>query len=354
MPRIAIDVRMIRSSGIGVVLDNLLRRLVALRPEWSFELWGDPCLLGEYRQGNVHINAFGASIYSLREQGLGWLLAKSRPDLVWSPHYNVPLLWRGPQLVTVHDVLHLAHPTLFPGGLKQGYAHTMLGQVCKRADHIIFVSEFTRQEFGRLVGEPSGAASVIHNGVDAEFFFRPRRPPRDRPYMLLVGNIKPHKNLRRMIQAFRLIENRIPHDLVLVGRKEGFITGDGSLEDYAASPRIQFTGFIPDDLLASYYAHAALLAMPSCYEGFGLPPLEAMASGSLVLAAQTSSLPEVCGDAALYCDPLDVMDMAEKLHRLLTDDGLRARLRGLGQERVRQFRWDDAALRYLDVMQARL
>lgn len=355
MPSIAIDARMIGASGIGVVLSNLLRHMIPLRPDWRFNLYGNADALADFAAAHVAIRPFAATVYSLREQRLGWMLSRDRPDLAWSPHYNIPLMWRGRLLVTVHDMLHLAHPELFPGLAKQAYARLMFAQVRRRAAATAFISGFTAREFTRLIGAPRGASHVIHNGVDAAAFRGGGPSPHGRPYVLFVGNIKPHKNLRRMVQAFQTIADRVPHDLVLVGRREGFITGEGDLDGLISrSDRVHFTGEVSAGRLVAWYGHSDALVMPSYYEGFGLPPLEAMAAGCPVLASDAASLPEVCGDAALYCDPFRTPDMAEKLLALLTDADLRTRLRAAGSARVAAFGWDRAARSYLAVMETLL
>jgi len=352
MPAIAVDARMIGASGIGVVLDSLLRRMITLRPDWRFEVYGHGTALSHLAAANVRLHPFDAPVYSLQEQRLGALLGRPRPDLVWAPHYNIPLLWRGRLLVTVHDMLHLAHPGLFPGLVKQAYARLMFRRVRRQASQIVFISEFTAREFSRFVGPPLGRQRVIHNGVNAAAFRCAEPSLHGRPYILYVGNIKPHKNLRRMVNAFLTIADRVPHDLVLVGQRDGFITGEGDIESLATgNARILFTGKTSAQHLVRWYANADALVMPSYYEGFGLPPLEAMAARCPVLAAQAASLPEICGTAALYCDPFKVSDIAEKLLTLLTDSALRERLRTEGAARVERFGWDRAVHAYLAAME---
>jgi glycosyltransferase involved in cell wall biosynthesis len=342
---------MIHASGIGVVLDHLLRRIIARRPGWDFRLFGSPTDLARFRAGNVRIVPFMAPIYSIAEQRLGFLLAGEKCDLAWSPHYNIPLSWHGPLMVTVHDVMHLALPDMFSGWGKQSYARFMFHRVRRRAQRIAFVSQFTADEFARLLGPPQSPAAVIHNGVEASHFNRDCPRPHAKPYVLFVGNIKPNKNLRRLAEAFQRIENRVPHDLVLVGRKDGFITGDPGLARLLeANPRIRLTGSVDEARLVAFYRHADVLGMPSYYEGFGLPPLEAMAAGCPVLAARAASLPEICGDAALYCDPYDIADIAGKLVELLQNRMLQDELRIRGAARVKDFCWEKAADGYLALM----
>jgi glycosyltransferase involved in cell wall biosynthesis len=168
-------------------------------------------------------------------------------------------------------------------------------------------------------------------------------PVRSRPYLVYVGNIKPYKNLGRLVEAFLKIKDRVPHDLVIAGQSEGLITGE-SAEFFervrGAGERIHLTGFVPYQELFSLVGHAQALIMPSLYEGFGLPPVEAMAAGVPVAVARAASLPEICGDAALYFDPLNVSDIGDKLVEIVSDLERRTELRAKGLARSRLFSWD--------------
>ena len=157
--------------------------------------------------------------------------------------------------------------------------------------------------------------------------------------------MKPHKNLGRLLEAFAAVTGDIPHDLVLAGRRRGFLTGDREVANLAEglAERVRFTGFLEADELRRAVAGAEALVLPSLYEGFGLPAVEAMACGRPVLAARAGALPEVCGEAALYCDPRDRRDIAAGLRRLAGDPELAARLAAAGHRHARRFCWDDTA-----------
>ena len=349
MSLIAVDVRMLSASGIGTYLSNMVPSVIAALVQHDFILIGDKQAIQCHswaNKNNIQIIDNQAPIYSVSEQ-FNWLTNhRMRADLFWSPHYNIPLSCSGKLLVTVHDVFHLAMPQFVGGIHKRLYAKAMFSMVRNKADRIICDSGFTADELIRLTGTDPRKITVIPLGVRRRWFTLQREAsPHDRPYLLYVGNVKPHKNLTRLLSAFESLLQTIPHDLVIVGKKEGFITGDNTIAAQAMKlgKRIKFTGFFDDRRLEQYYAHAEALLMPSLYEGFGLPPLEAMACGCPVMVSNTASLPEVCADAAIYCDPYRVEDIAAKIQQIVSDEQLRSELRARGTERAKQFRWDEAA-----------
>jgi len=345
---IAIDLRMMRSSGIGTYVRNVIPGIVG-------ELSGryDLCILcpeewvsrEDWASGSkVKVVDFKDPIYSVREQVSLSRLIPRGTRLFWSPHYNIPLLYRGRLLVTVHDVCHLAMPEFVKGIEKRFYAKFMFHRVGRKADAIICNSSFTAGELEKYAGVKADKISVIHmgtgppgssaRGIDSA--------PHPRSYLLHVGNVKPNKNISTLIKAYSSIRGEIPHDLVIVGRKEGFITGDPDTLSLAGTipDRVHFTGYMPDDELGRYYRHAAALIMPSLYEGFGLPPLEAMAHGCPTAVARCSSLPEICGDASVYFDPRSVDGMAGSIKEIVSNEDLRGELIRKGRERVKSFTWE--------------
>jgi glycosyltransferase involved in cell wall biosynthesis len=358
MTSAAVDMRMVRASGIGTILVHVVPFLVAHRPQWRFRLLGDPAILRHYpwaSAANVEIVPFGKPIYSIAEQVAFPRRALAGTDILWSPNYNIPHRWRGPLLVNVNDVAHLALPDTFGGFAKQTYARAMFAAVRRRADGIVFISDFSQREFGERVGQPRGLSRMIHCGVDESWFgVQPGVALRPRPFILFVGNVKPHKNLLGLLEAFGRVQNRIPHDLVIVGKKEGFITGVPRVHELVSSfgGRVDFTGYVPDDELRRFFAQADALVLPSFYEGFGLPPVEAMAVGCPALVSDVASLPEVCGDAALYCNPHDAESIAVAMYRIVTDEMLRATLRPKGYARARALSWTVAGDGYLKMFEA--
>jgi glycosyltransferase involved in cell wall biosynthesis len=345
---VAIDVRMVDFSGIGTYVRNLIPRVVAACPDFRFHILGPIQTLRGFAWAaspNVTIIDVRSPIYSIAEQVQ--LVRKTPHDvsLFWSPHYNVPILHRSKLLVTVHDVFHLAMPDFVTGLHRKIYAKTLFASIRARAVQVLCVSRFTKGEMLRLAGMPEDRVKVVYNGVDEYWFRRESGPrPRPHPYLLYVGNVKPHKNLGRLVNAFRSLLDRIPHDLVIVGQIQGFITGDEETIRRAAElpDRLIFTGHLPDEELKRYYAHAEALVFPSLYEGFGLPPLEAMASGCPALVSRAASLPEVCGDAAMYFDPYDEGDIADKIMLAVQNDTVLKDLREKGRTQAARYSWDAA------------
>jgi glycosyltransferase involved in cell wall biosynthesis len=354
---VAIDVRMADAPGIGTYLRNLVPRVLAARPSWRFVLLGRlPVIdgLGWNEHENALVRPLDAPIYGVREQ---FALARGRTgriDAFWSPHYNIPLWARAPLVVTVHDLIHLTRPEYTNSRSKQWYARRMFAAIRRRAAAILTVSEFTKGEFLRLVGPPRGPIVVAHNGVD-ERWFHPVESSLARspaPYILSIASLKSHKNLIALIDAFTRVCDRLPHHLVIVGRIGGLRTPDTAVLGAVAAcgGRVQLTGEVSDVALRSLVAGASALVHPSLYEGFGLPPLEAMASGCPCLVSQTTAMPEVCGDAVLYCNPGDPNDIAARLYQLVTDERLKADLSIRGRARAATFQWSNTAGRTLEVL----
>ncbi len=356
MATISIDLRMLYSSGIGTYSQNLVSTIIKEYPDIHFNLLGKIEELNrfpEFHNHNVNLIDCRSPIYSISEQIELIKKIPKNTTLFWSPHYNIPIRYREKLLVTIHDLFHLAMPQYVGGLHKRLYANFIFKTLLSKAAAILCVSDFTRSEIHRLAGHVRQQIHVIHIGVaEAWSQIKPIKNPHTKPFLLFVGNVKPHKNLRRLIQAFNLIKDTIDHDLVIIGKKEGFITGDDSVSKMALElrNRVHFTGYIEDNTLKQYFAHANALVFPSLYEGFGLPPLEAMACGCPVVVSNVASLPEVCGDAALYCDPMNPQDIADKIILLLNDDALRNNLRKKGIEQARKFTWEKCAEKTIEVI----
>ena len=357
---ITIDARWLKNSGIGTYLQNIIPGVIASFPNESFCLLGKPIDMeqcGFLSKDNVHLIAAEAPMYSAWEQIDIMRKIPRNTRLYFATHFNIPLLYRGKMLVTIYDLFHLAMPDLVGGLHKSLYAKIMFSAVRRRADSIITISHFTKEELIRLTGEGGQPINPIHLGVTDDWY---HIVPKDRPYpaqyILYVGNVKPHKNLGALLNAFSLICNKVPHDIVIVGKKEGFITGDKTVASVAHNlgTRVHFTGYVEDEMLRQYFSYASALVLPSFYEGFGLPPLEAMAAGCPVVVSKAASLPEICGDAALYFNPYLVEDIADKIINILQDSNLRDAMRIKGFARARQFTWEKCCAETCEVIRTLL
>jgi glycosyltransferase involved in cell wall biosynthesis len=291
-------------------------------------------------------------------QGHAWeqfaLPARVRGKVLFSPSNTGPLAISR-QVVTLHDVVPLDHPEWLNPKFAAWYRF-LTPRLVKRAAHIITISEFSKERILAHTGIDDSHITVIPNGVDSRF--RPHTQDElveqskgldlpSRHYVLCVGSLEPRKNLVRLLQAWSRIQADIPSDiwLVLTGKRGNSRVFANAAGMDTLPPRVHLTGHVADHVLPALYAGAMVFAYPSVYEGFGLPPLEAMASGVPVLTGNQASLPEVVGDAGVMLDPYDVEAIAEGLNRLIEDSSLRSQLRAKGLERARLFNWDKAAER---------
>lgn len=350
--RIGVDVRMLKSSGIGKVIENILIRMIPMKPEWEFYLLGKRDEIKEVlfaNKDNMHIIECDCPIYSIKEQFIMPLKIPAGLDCFWSPHYNVPIFYRGKLIVTIHDLAHLALKDINESFFKKIYANVMFRMATNKAEKIICDSNFTKSELIKYIPNVrEDKITVIYCGVDEKWKnIKREKSPHKKPYFVYVGNIKPHKNLHRLINAYKNVAGEIKQDLVLIGKRDGFITGDNNIcaEIEGYEDRIIFTGYVPDKMLRQYIANAAALIFPSLYEGFGLPPLEAMAAGVPVIVSNVASMPEVCGEYATYFDPLDENDIAFKLK---SNDGTK-----MGAESVlKKFDWNKSSEKMAEIIQS--
>jgi glycosyltransferase involved in cell wall biosynthesis len=300
-------------------------------------------------------------VYSLREhfERIYWAL-KYGADAFWVPHYNTNVISALMTFTTVHDCAHLALPEIFSSLPMRVYSRVMLSLALLNSRQLLFVSNFTASEVRRLCPYASGKGVVSSPGVAEVWRSAPLISKGNRgKYVLFVGNVKPHKNLRRCVDAFGLVAERIPHSLRIVGVAEGFITGDENLPRHSAAlaGRVEIMGPQKFDDLRTLVAGADFLIFPSLYEGFGLPVLEAMAAGCPVLAADIPSVREMAGDAVYYVDPRSTESIASGIELMVRSPSLRAELSAKGLIRSRDFSWQtmtSASRRCIAAMQASL
>jgi glycosyltransferase involved in cell wall biosynthesis len=341
---------MLNHAGVGTYLRNLLPRVAARLDGWRFTVLVPQSEADGLIPGAGVVRC-ASDIYTIAEQVELPRAIPRGADLLWSPHYNIPLWARVPVVATVHDVTHLARNDRGgPVGLAQRlYARALLSRVRRQARAVMFVSEFSHGEFARYIGEPRRSV-VVHNGVDERWRSVTRAAaPRmhDNPYLLFVGSVKPHKNIGGLLRAFAQLSARVPHDLLIVGGHSGMRTIDADALALARSDahreRVHLVGSVGAEALRGYVAHADALVFPSLYEGFGLPPLEAMAAGCPCAVSNIPVVKEVCGEAAAYFDPTNASDMADTIELVLSDASVRATLVAAGRERAAQFTWDHSA-----------
>lgn len=357
---LCIDLRWIDSSGVGTYIKGILPGIVQQLPDVSIVGLGDSARLKSFawsQGGNVRLVDCRAARYSLAEQFALPRAIPANTNLFFSPYYTIPLRYSGRLAVTVHDLSHMVVDEIVSNWKKRTYAQVMFRALRRRAAVIFTVSQFTRDELLRVTGDLSEQEIVVtHLGISGEWGrARETSGSRERPYFVCVGNIKPYKNIGRLVEAFLKVAQHIPHELVIIGQSEGLITGESPQffeRLRTAGDRIRMMGFVSDDELRSLVGHAQALVMPSLYEGFGLPPLEAMAAGVPAVVSCAGSLPEVCGDAALYFDPLSVEEMAKCLLEIASNTALCNQLAEAGKKRAKCFTWESCACRTATALRA--
>ena len=362
--RIAIDARKLHDFGIGTYVRNLIRELARQDHDDEYAVLCFPDDVELVRSHGARFTPFveRAGNYSVRELlTVPFTVRRTRADLFHAPHYVVSPLVRRPYVVTIHDCIHLRFPQYLPSQSAHVYARTMMRMSARRARRILTVSQASRDDIVHFLGVPADKIDVIPNAIDEDLISlagdadvaRVReRYQLHAPFVLYTGNIKPHKNVDRLIEAFSLLRQRRPGDVTLV------IIGDEAskypklrrlVHRHQLHKHVRFLGFVPDATMAALYRLASVFVFPSLYEGFGLPPLEAMALGTPVITSNVSSLPEVVGDAAVLIDPGSPASIADALARVLDDEALRAELIRRGHERVKAFSWARSAARTREV-----
>ena len=357
--KVALDARMIDHSGIGTAIEGWLEGFCELdeadRPE--FVLIGNPERLdGWSKRLGAEIVPFDAPVYSLKEQ-LTFPKSKGRWKLLHSPHYNFPLKYKEPLVVTVHDLFHIK----YGGFLKKRYQSFFINRLRKRDCPIVCVSKHTRLDLLEKTDIPYGRVTVVPNAVsrnltplkekDALNAFLTKYDL-DAPYLLWNGIDQPHKNLeglfRPLCVLYYLKKLHVP--FVISGLDESSRSRiDEMIENVKLGDRIKTIPRIGREEMPALFAGAMGLVAPSLEEGFGFVPLEAMAMGVPVAASDRPALPEVCGDAALMFDPADRYEMDDAIVRLANDEDLRKALIEKGFEGARQFSWRESARKLVEL-----
>ncbi len=316
---ILVDYRWVGPHGIGRFAEEILKRLPQTKRLFSGPKPSHP----------------------LDPLYLSWVLyVKERPCLFFSPGYNAPLRSSTPFVFTIHDLNHLYVPEN-SNAFKRLFYQLFILPACYNAYKVLTVSAFSKGKILEWSSIPEEKVVVVGNGVDEKF--SPTGPKYNPgfPYLLYIGNRKPHKNINRLLKAFAW--SGLSKDLKLLISGKPDAKTIKLIKQLNLNDEVFFAGLIDDNKLPDFYRGAIAFVFPSLYEGFGLPPLEAMACGTPVLTSNVTSIPEVVGDAALTVDPYDVEAIAHGIKRLTEDGELRAELSRRGIARSKMFTWDKTA-----------
>jgi glycosyltransferase involved in cell wall biosynthesis len=361
MKHICVDARLISNSGIGTYLRNLLTQFK--RAPFRFQLIARPQDVQKFPLFNdFDLLMSTAPIFSVVEQfNLPRLIPKC--DLFWSPHFNIPIfpLRAKRRVVTVHDVYPLAFFSQLTF-LEKTFARCLFLRLSQVSDFVITDSEFSKSELLKYTSLPLTKISSIHLGVDQKHFFSNKEGVQARiqlpeKFILFVGNLKRHKNLKGLVKAFYILQNKGIHDLhlVIVGKKTNMRSVEDPkslLENYSSlQEKVHFFENMEDRDLPVLYQKASLCVIPSFYEGFGLPPIEAMSSGCPVVVSNAASLGEVCGEACEYVNPHDPEDIARGIEKVLHEEAYKNRLIALGLERASGLTWEKTAAKHLEIFE---
>ena len=366
--RIAFDIRKINEFGVGTYIWNLVRNIAALDGQNEY------LLIGSHR--NVHeLGPLPPNFKQLYqpEEDRFWrnnvvvplALRGQHVDVLHIPHHQAPYFIPSNLVVTIHDCVHLLFPDEASSKVQNYRSYLRTKRVVEKAKHVLAVSHSTKDDLINIYDLPESKISVVHNALDERFAFTHVLDERKRvleryqlkdPFILYSGKIRPHKNIHRLIEAFAVLKSDLADDDRYKNLKLIIIGDELSKHQYlrltvirsGAQQDVRFFGFVPYPILRVFYQSAELFAFPSLYEGFGLPPLEAMANRTPVLASNTSSLPEVLEDAAVLVNPENVFDIARGMKSILVDDVVRKKLIEKGIDQVAKFSWRVAAEKVLE------
>ena len=342
-----------KRTGVQRAAYNLLRTLVQLdreneyliftgesqlnNPDWQFP--NVKVITSAIREGENIRNHFWEQFTLPR------MAKQHHVDILHSPANLAPLFYKGKSIIHIHDLCFAVNPQWYSFQFRTLY-NFIVPRLARRATKVITNSNNSRNDLLQYCDVPAEKVSLVYWAVD-EMFNRVSEQVTVKPrlekeqFILYVGSLDPRKNIRTLVQAYQLLRERDPQSkvkLILIGGEHP-IFSDVRLNITRFKQDIVSKGFVDDDLLRQYYKEAALVVFPSLYEGFGLPPLEAMASGVPVVTSKTSSIPEVVGDAAVMVDPLDANQLANAMSSVLKDEQLRKKLIDEGFEQVKRFNW---------------
>jgi glycosyltransferase involved in cell wall biosynthesis len=370
---IAIDARRIRDFGIGTYIRSLVHALGGIDQENRYTLVTHPAearMLAGLPE-NFHSAPYARDDHSVLDHvAFPMFLRRLSTDLVHIPLNRVPLLMIKPYVVTIHDMANLFFEEE-TGNLRMQMRRYRFRRGLVRANRVIAVSDATRRDVENVMRVEPNRVRRVYNAPDPGFHVSEAATEAEQqqrimeryqinyPFLLYAGNIRRHKNVPRLVEAFAVVRDQLQShpvykDLRLV------IIGD-TISQYPAVRQtviksrvehvVRFLGFVPFETLRCFYEVAAAFVFPSRYEGFGLPPLEAMACGAPVVASNVSSLPEVVGDAAILVNPENVFDIARGIREVLLDEELRQQLISRGRAQAARFSWERTARQVLEIYQ---
>jgi glycosyltransferase involved in cell wall biosynthesis len=369
--KIAIDIRRMTEFGVGTYIRNVVRTLGRLDHETTYFLIGSPVKVKEIGPlpPNFHtvpITHPERSIKSFLE--FRTIVKRLDCDLVHIPNlFSVPRFLSCPYVMTVHDMLEHLSRARQQTGFWGAWHFQWTKVVLRGAARIFAVSNFTKIEIEKLFGIADERIEVIYNAIDERFLHGhtsvaerqiiAQRYQVNYPFLLYAGRISPHKNVGRMIEAFSALKAELQKDhaypdlkLIIIGDD---VSGNPDLRRTVIRSGMQndvrFLGFVPIEVLRIFYDEAKIFVFPSLYEGFGLPPLEAMAHGTPVVTSNVSSLPEVVGNAAVLVHPENVFELMRTLHRVLLDQSLREKMKERSYQQVKKFSWEKSVRRIMEV-----
>ena len=369
--KVAIDIRRMTEFGVGTYTRNVVRALGRLDQSNEYFLIGLPqkvVEIGPLPQNFQTIPLLDDAATTKGYFECRAILKRLHCDLVHIPHlFWMPRNLPCPYVMTVHDVLEHMYRTHDRSGLRRSLHFHLTRRVLNGAARILAVSKYTKSDIEKLFGIPGSRIEVVYNAID-ERFLRGHASDADKqvlaerylvtyPFLLYAGRISPHKNLVRIIEAFSALKAELEKEgkfpdlkLIIIGDElskhpdlRRTVIRGGVQND------VRFMGFVPIEMLRVFYDVAKIFVFPSLYEGFGLPPLEAMAHGTPVITSNTSSLPEVVGNAAVLVNPENVFEIMRALHRVLLDQTVRDKLKQRGYEQAKKFSWDASARQILGV-----
>jgi len=352
-------------TGLGVYTDELVRELLKAECDFDFTVYSSSTYLKNLYPNRVtRVSPYTSPDFGLKghlirllwqQTILPFKLRMQKASLLYSAVSEGILSHHRKQTITVHDFLPIKYPESCPK--MKYYFYYSLPPLLNNSQAIICTSENTKQDIITYHGIKGKPIYVIHGGINRQRFY-PRRSGTVQKlygltnYLLYIGDMRPYKNLEKSLEAFARLNLR-EIKFVIGGKKDPrfYPRVKKKVDELFLKDRVVFLGYVHEENLPYLYSEAAAFVFPSLYEGFGLPPLEAMACGCPVVASNAASLPEVCGDAAYYVNPYDVESISKGMYEVLMDDKLTQNLIGKGLERVKLFSWEKAAKEHLKVFE---